>query len=408
MRVALVAHALPQPSSNGGPMTCWTILRELLDQGHDVTAVALHYPNDPFHSAEREDALRAEGAEVVSVPVGPEAQLDSPAGAVPLRGRPPLERVFPALRLRTRVGDALEEARPDAVLVYHWEALAATHAWSGTPRFGIVDDLWHLPNLRRWQHTRPSPTRAWVYWTLSTLRGLRPTRAAMGELLGACEAAGSFQAETAAALGVPYYPAPLPDPGSPGPHARNEKFRILLGPSHLGATSTRAGLVTFAREILPALERELRAHAFEVRIVGEGEPPPELVHPHPSVTLTGRIEPADDEFRSADVQLVPTPFALGKRVRIIAGWSFGCPVVAHRAEAGPLPELRDGENALFAGHGRGLAEALARLARDEPLRRRIAEGGRRTYEETFAPEVAARPIAERLVELAGRPVRAAH
>jgi glycosyltransferase involved in cell wall biosynthesis len=228
----------------------------------------------------------------------------------------------------------------------------------------------------------------------------------MKHLLGACQARGSFQAETAASLDVPYYPAPLPDPGSPGPNARNEKFRILLGPSQLGATSTRAGLVTFAREVLPALERELGVDAFEVRVVGEGEAPPELARPHPSVTLTGRIEPADDEFRSADVQLVPTPFALGKRVRIIVGWSFGCPVVAHRAEAGPLPELQHGENALLAGNGRGLAEALARLARDEALRRRIAEGGRQTYEQTFAPDVAARPIVERLTALAAQPVGA--
>jgi glycosyltransferase involved in cell wall biosynthesis len=164
--------------------------------------------------------------------------------------------------------------------------------------------------------------------------------------------------------------------------------------------------VTFAREVLPALERELGTEAFEVRVVGEGEPPPELARPHPSVTLTGRIEPADDEFRSADVQLVPTPFALGKRVRIIVGWSFGCPVVAHQAEAGPLPELREGENALLAGNGRGLAEALARLARDETLRRRIAEGGRQTYEQIFAPAVAARPIVERLTALAAQPVGA--
>ena len=80
--------------------------------------------------------------------------------------------------------------------------------------------------------------------------------------------------------------------------------------------------------------------------------------------------------------------------------------MAHEAEAGPLPELRDGENALLAGSGKGLAEAIVRLARDEVLRRRIAEGGRRTYEQTFAPEAAARPIVERLMALAAQPAGA--
>ena len=235
MRVALVAHALPQPSSNGGPMTCWTILRELLDLGHEAAVVALRYPDDPFASAEREDDLRAEGAEVVTIPVAPEAQLESPAGTVPLRNRPSLERVFPAVRLRPVVEEALDDARPDAILLYHWEAIAATHGFRAAPRFGIVDDLWQLPNLRRWQHFRPTPTRAYAYWTLSTLRGLRPTRAAMGEVIHACEAAGSFQAQTAGELGVPYYPAPLPDPGAGQARARDGKLQTL-GPSHLGAT----------------------------------------------------------------------------------------------------------------------------------------------------------------------------
>ncbi len=41
MHVALVTHSLPQPSTTGGPMTCWAIMRQLRDDGHRVTVISL-------------------------------------------------------------------------------------------------------------------------------------------------------------------------------------------------------------------------------------------------------------------------------------------------------------------------------------------------------------------------------
>jgi len=389
VEVALVAHGLPLPSSNGGPMTCFAILRQLLDVGHAVRVVALSYPGDPFTGPEREEELRREGVDLAVVPVEDSARLDPP---------PQLVR---------RVQAALEG---DVAFVYHWDTIAAT-AGVAMPRLGVVDDLWHHPNLLRWRHTRPRRTRAYAAWTLETLRGLRPTAKRLVTLLNGCQASGSFQAETAAWLrrrgagGCEYLPAPLADGGGPDWERRrggSGKPRILLGPSNLEATSTSAGLRLFATEVLPALERELGPEGFVVRVVGEGSPPPELARllPRPTVELTGRIEPADAEFLAAEVQLVPTPFPLGKRVRIIVGWSYGCCVVATESEAVNLPELRDGANALLGASGAEVATALIRALRDEPLRRRIALGGRATYEQRFAPHAAARPIIERLEALA--------
>ena len=411
MHVALVVHGLPQPSSLGGPMTSWALLRQLHDEGHRATVVALRYRDDPHYSPEREESVR-ETAELVVVPVT--AALPTPAGTVELRGRPGLERIFPTRGLAPELQRILAGVRPDAIFAYHWDTLAPLCDLAGAPRFGVVDDLWHMPNLRRWQTTRPAATRAYAYWTLSTLRGLRPTTRAMAEVLQTCEAAGAFQAETAAWLrkrGVPkceYLHAPLADAGGPDWAGRrreqeNERPTILLGPSQLRATSTRAGLRLFATDILPALERELGPEGFVVRVVGEGDPSPELAAllPRPSVELTGWVESADDEFLRCNVQLVSTPYVLGKRVRIIVGWSFGCCVVAHTAEAVNLPELRDGENSLLASSGEELAASIVHAVRDRGLAHRIGQGGRRTYETTFHPAIAAHAIVRRLEELAG-------
>jgi Glycosyl transferases group 1 len=407
VKLALLMHALPQPSSSGAPITGWAILEQMLAAGHEVAVLSLVYPSDPFDSEERRQLVCSTGAELVLVPVVPGA---------------PDERLWmlPTASLRPALCETLTAVAPDAILAYHWDVLAATHGLRVAPRFGVVDDPWHLPNLRRWQATRPRPTLHYLRWTRWTLRGIRPATRAMVELLEDCEASACFQAEAAAWLGrkgasaCRYVVAPVPDAGG---HdwaerrgaLRSPKPRILLGPSNLAATSTSAGIRLFARKILPVLERELGPEGFEVHVVGEGEPPAELARllPRPSVIVRGRVEPADHEFLASDVQLVPTPFVLGKRVRIIVGFSFGCCVVAHAADAVNLPELADGDNALVAADGEGLARAVVRAVRDGELRARLSAGARRTFEELFRPEAAGRRIVETLERLAaGRPAAA--
>ena len=384
-------------------MTCWAVMKQLLEGSRRVTVVALRYPDDRFAEPEREQAVREAGADLVVLPVGePEASTDGDLVA----------RVFPTARLAPAMREILEGIGPDAVFIYHWDTLAATRGVRVAPRLAAVGDPWHLPLLRRWQTTRPRLERGYLQWSFSVLGGVLPARRAMVELLNECEAAGCFQAQAAAwlrargARGCEYLRSPVVDPGPPrnvGAAERGAgKPRILVGPSNLAATSTRAGLKLFAREILPRLERELGPDGFEAHLVGEGEPPEELARllPRPSVRLCGRVEPADDEFRSADIQLVPTPFVLGIRLRIVTAFAFACCVVAHSSERANLPELEHGVNALLASSGKRLAEAVVQAARDPELRRRLGDNGHLTYERYFHPSVAAKPIVERLVALA--------
>jgi glycogen(starch) synthase len=80
-------------------------------------------------------------------------------------------------------------------------------------------------------------------------------------------------------------------------------------------------------------------------------------------------------------------FALPSRgepfgIALLEAMAAGVPSVA--AEAGGIPELvRDGQNALLfeAENPTALAEALARVTRDEALRERLVRGGRKTAAE---------------------------
>jgi Glycosyl transferases group 1 len=300
------------------------------------------------------------------------------------------------------------------VLAYHWDAVAATRTVR-PPRLGAAVDFPQLAAWYRWRATpfRPSRTGASrLLWLQARLRRLPPL---LVQLMNECEASANFAAHHAAWLkdnGAPectYYRTPIEDrPGESwrSRRRRGERPRLLLI-GHLRGTSTIEGLEVFARGVLPRLERALGADGFEVRIVGAYEPPAHLRAPlaRPSVRFLGHLTQVDDEFLTADALLVPTSIRLGTRVRILTAWSFGCPVVAHVANADGIPELANEVNALLACDPAGLAEGVLRVVREPQLGEGLAEEGRRLYEACFAPAVAAEALLVQLERLAAaRPV----
>lgn len=419
MHVAFVAHSFPHPSTNGAPMTSWAIVKSLLAAGHRVTVYCMVDPRDHFNTPERREPLARLGAAVVDVPV---ESGYCHVSALPDSHRPLLARLFrarlgdyfPSTQLIPRMKEHFERARPDVIFAYHYSAIAATHGLRLAPRMAATGDIWHGPSLARWKETRPALSPEYVAWTLHTLRDLHASPTFSAQLLNDCDLSGCFGAYDAAwlarhgAKGCAYLKSPIVDAcgaewrSRRRAAARSGKPKILLGPSNLQATSTAAGIRLFAASILPRLERELGPQAFEVHLVGEGEPPAELarVLPRPSVKLRGRIEPADSEFLSADIQLVPTPILLGVRLRIVTGFSFGCCVVAHSNEALNIPEMKHGENALLGSDGPALAREIVRAVREPELRARLGAEARRTYETQFEASVASRAIVEALERLA--------
>jgi glycosyltransferase involved in cell wall biosynthesis len=127
---------------------------------------------------------------------------------------------------------------------------------------------------------------------------------------------------------------------------------------------------------------------WTLRIYGRGPEAPRLHQMVADRGLQGRVElpgavaPLDAEWRRASVAAVPSryePFGLV----IVEAMAAGLPVVCTAVKHGPLEIVTDGENGLLVPPKRAapLAEALRRLMSDPALRRRLAEGGRRTAAE---------------------------
>jgi glycosyltransferase involved in cell wall biosynthesis len=415
VRVALVVSGgVPNPAASGGAVTAWTVLAHLLAEGHEVGVCALrdpeHYDPTDTSAESRVEAVRSLGADVVQLVSGSTTAFRSlargPAARVRRAWRPREEELYPHLVDREAVRRAVSELGAEVAWIYHFEALAASRDLD-VPRFAAVGDPPHLSALYRFRDELPHPRALRRIVRLRTQ--IRHQPRVLVRFLNECAGCGAFAAHHAewlraqGATACEYLRTPVPDPGL-GERVATDRPRVLLV-GHLKGIVTLDGLRTFAREVLPRLEAELGADGFEARILGGYEPPDELAATldRPAVRFLGHVEDPAGEFRSATVMLVPNSIPLGIRVRILTGFSYGTCIVSHRANVPGIPELAHGWNALVGGSGAELAEAVVRAIRDERLRERLEAGARRTYEEAFAPSVAAGRIAELLERIAARP-----
>lgn len=414
MRTTLLSTALPnEDSGSGASITLALIAAALRERGHEVSIAPIVYPEyetpDGADYRAQLDRARSLGYDLEPV-VSAAWQPRQPAtGAARVRRlwRPPAEELYPTLRDAGATAEAVARLAPDAVLVYGFEALAASRSVAAS-RFAATSDPPHLSlrgrTLRRWREERRPLRIAREAATLqSTLRAYPRLTV---ELLRECEAVGAFgrhHADWLRELGLDcgYYRTPIADPGpSPVEAPAGERPRLLLI-GHLQGTATRDGLRVFAG-MLPLLERELGPAGFEARIVGGYDPPPELAPllDHPAVRLVGFVDDVAAEFRGADVLLVPVSIRLGVRVRVLTGFSYGCCIVTHSANAAGIPELEHGRNALLADTPEGLGREVLRVLGDPELRARLRSGARETYERWFTPAAAGGALGETLERIA--------
>ncbi|MBT5366872.1 MAG: glycosyltransferase family 4 protein, partial [Nitrospinaceae bacterium] len=295
-------------------------------------------------------------------------------------------------------------------LYYHLEGLVSTYDCSPhLPRLAVIGDPPNLSFYYRWRNAPFSFSAQYLMFALRAFHGLYHIPKRLKKMLSYCDYKGELAAHHAAwfrKIGVTdceYIKMPIRDDAGPDWEEKRKKAKKSRKPKimmigDVSATSSLAGLILFAKEVLPVLESSLGPEGFEVHIIGRGTLPADMVPlmDRPSVKIRGRVEEAAPEFLSSDILLVPTSIPLGVRTRIVVGFSFGCCVVAHTANANGTPEMVHNENALLASDGPGLAREIIRATSDTKMQKRLSFRGRETYEKYFHSDVASSFIEEKL------------
>jgi len=429
MNLCLITNGLPGPAYHGGAVTCWAIVKAMLAREHRVTVLSLFDTSEFNPYLESKDiqtkALYDIGAHVEFVKynykelINKNNSTNIVSKAVRRLYRllnPEIGRFFPWAKLSSQVHDKLEKIRPDAIFVYHFDALSAVYDSNIAPIMAGVGDLWHLPAYFIWKIKKPSFRKYFIDGAYQLGYSII-SKKLMLQMLVNCKKRGAFAAHYAEWLkkqkgfeDTLYLRTPAHD--SVGNRWRelkdeyisereNKNPKILMIGDTTG-TAARWGLRLLINDVLPVLEKELGKNGFEIHLVGGGKIDKEfkILYELPYIKVRGRIVPPDKEFLSSDILFVPTPISLGIRVRIITGFSYGSCIVTHKANTAGIPEIEHNKNALVSDSGPGLAKEIIRALKNTKLRQKLNQNARLTFEKFFSEQTAAGLIVEEIEKIA--------
>ncbi len=200
------------------------------------------------------------------------------------------------------------------------------------------------------------------------------------------------------------------DPTAVAPVAHPPTYRSTDSPAptvlHLGTMfwpPNVAGVLWFAREVLPLVWQQLPAARFVV--VGKN-PPAEVqaLAADPRIEVTGYVADPLPYLAAADAFIVPLFSGGGMRVKIVDAWLWGLPIVSTPIGAEGI-ELHEGENILIAGDAAAFAAATVRVLTDAELNQRLRLAGRRWVEARYDWRVVYRRVDAVYARLANAALR---
>ncbi len=420
--VAVVSFGFHAPDLQGQLIKSSAVIHWLLAQGHRVSVLAAVQPG--WEGVDRQvQALRRLGAEVETFPVPAARPRAALARAAWLLRRQPVEAYFPSRPAWAAVHRRLDALMPDVLLLLHYGGLALAHDYDRTPKMVLFTDPLHLVAYYDWRYAfgRDRWT-VWLWRGANVLKMRREQVPYLAAMIRRCQASGAVAAHHAAwyarISGRPcrYLATPVTDAAGPGwralrCEAPEDRPRKILWVSPLGAPVNLPAIGLTVRHIIPGLNRRWGPDRYQLHFVGRPDGLPQslarLAARDPQVKIRGFVESVDEEFLSADVVLVPTPITLGFRNRIASALSYGCCVVSHTANRAGMPELVHEDNVLMAGDGPGLVTQIIRALSDHPLRHRLQQRARATFEHSYADTVCERTAAELFRVAAPRPAERA-
>jgi len=146
----------------------------------------------------------------------------------------------------------------------------------------------------------------------------------------------------------------------------------------------------FCREVLPLVRKEIPD--VELSIVGSN-PPPLITSlaAEPGIQVTGFVPDIRPYMAASSVYVVPLRLGVGIRGKILEAWSMKMAVVSTSVGCAGL-RCENDRNLLIADDSGHFAAQVLSLLRDPARRQRLGEEGRKTVEQYYGWEKAAREL----------------
>lgn len=146
-------------------------------------------------------------------------------------------------------------------------------------------------------------------------------------------------------------------------------------------------------EVLPLLEK--RGLQPELVLAGKRPAPRVQALAGPRVHVTGYVPSMEEALRGDTIVVVPLRAGSGMRVKILEAMAWGLPVVSTTLGCAGI----DHGGALLEANGAAaIAAALEKLLRDEGLRARLSDTGRKRVAQLYGHRVAGRQFLDAIKE----------
>lgn len=405
MRVLVLATRFPGGRKSGRKAVIATILRSLVDLGHDVElGVVAKDDSDPGARVP---------ADLTALPVH---RLEPPtlvrvawnaASRFPRRRMSLNECLYFSPRLRRDVAELIAARDYELAIA---DTIRLTAVLAGTPPALIVDfDDLLSTRYAALEDAGGSPEALLGYFARSLPRFVIPPAAAVAaralrressvlrerevavaraadavSLVGTSEAA---ELQRRAGVPVACLPMAVPVSGPPTPVERNPGHRFAC----LGGMDFQANLASlrwFAAEILPVIRQRLAD--FELDMIGFCPDHVRAELTRPGLSFSGYVDDLAGELRSYRGFVAPINMGTGVKTKVLDAMAAGLPVISTPLGVAGL-DVEDGRQCLIARDPAGFAAAVERLSRHPGEAATIGSEARALVVRSFAPEV----IAER-------------
>lgn len=438
MKIFLLLSVLPYDKGEAIEVVSHEVVRLMADAGHDVFVQAIIREERSAASEERRQYAAAQFAGNPRVhllePLYLRGMLKARSIAAKVweqwfvlpRSLPGIRRrfnsyFFPAMVARPQVEAAVRRTGADVIAsIWSWEALAASFAIPGVPKFVYYGNPDHKPvaaHLRSPGLFGIVPPGVAGRLRLAAMKIANRARELQHvRMMVACDVTTNnalIDAQYYTEQGHPrslYLQNMWPEASEApvfGGAAAGPVPRICGSVGNLGATGNTFGLLYLGTELMSRLEARLGPGGFVVDVFGGGTPRPCVAEAlrHPSIRLRGWVDDLNAEIIASSVFLVLTNvngFNVGN-TRILLAWSLGSCVVAHASSALSMPELIHGETALLGETPDEIAALVEEAVKNPVLRARIGRGGYHAFQTYYRSDTLVPRMLAEMKRLVGDP-----
>jgi len=284
------------------------------------------------------------------------------------------------------------EELEQAISGRHYDVAILEHFWMAPYIFPVaaqasrtILDLHNIESVwleRAGNAASPMAQIAFRRWAKQCRRLERELLPRFARVLVTSENDGATARRLAPETRVIVYPNAIPL--VPQPHL--ERLNAIAFSGNLEYEPNRSAVRHFARNIWPLVAQKFVD--LEWHLIGRGqEAIRSIIAASPRVRVVGGVQNAVVELARYRAAVVPILSGSGTRLKIIEAWAAGTPVVSTTLGAEGLP-VHDRSELLLADQPSDFAARLTELLTQPSIAQKLAQNGRRIYEERFSWSVA--------------------